>query len=101
MRVTDSTVITLCVVVLSVGVVIVSGYYDARDQAQQASQQGHFGRVEPLGVMIRWMNIAFQLLVLNLFVTGVALIAAGVELHRVNQLKITTESNEGEIEGSE
>lgn len=78
MTYTDSGVIVLGVIVLIIGFVIVSGYYDARDRARQQSQEGLFGSFEALGIMIEWMSNAFQLMIFNLFVTGAALIAAGL-----------------------
>lgn len=83
---TDTMVVILGVVVLIIGAIIVVGYYDARERAQEAGQQSLFGSLEAIGIMIQWMSDSFSLLILNTFVTGLALITSGIGLRRANQI---------------
>lgn len=73
-------VMVLGIVVILIGGMIVVGYQDAQNRAERASQEGMLGGIEALGIYIRWMTNAFRLLILNLFVTGVALVTSGYGL---------------------
>lgn len=63
------------VLILLVGVVQVMSYSDARDRANST------GGFESLGVMLGWLMDSYQLLILNIFLTGVAVLASGYALH--------------------
>jgi len=92
----DVGIIILGLITILVGIIIVIGYLDARAEAQAAQQSGPFGGLEAIGIMMKWMSDSFQLLIANVFISGIALITAGVALRQLKTIQRTENTYDGD-----
>lgn len=75
-----TVVMVLGVLVLLLGVVVIAGYSDAQKRANAASESGNFGGLEAVGIWLGWLTNSYRLMILNLFVSGAAIVLAGYGL---------------------
>lgn len=89
------TIVVFCgIIVLFLGVIVLSSYFALGEQSERAAREakaeggmfsGIFEGLAKLEVYILWMRDSFLLLIINLFVSGIALILTGYTLQKLEK----------------
>lgn len=70
-------------IIMVVGLVILLvGAYQTTTYMDAASRADSAGQFESIGILLGWMMNSYQLLILNIFLTGIAVLTSGYAIHR-------------------